>query len=248
MSVSNPSFQPLKADYSSISNSPLNSGQSVSKTLTLEKEYSVASVIAKAIKSSLTPDMSNLCESYWSTKLTAKFRGLAKYGEGKSGFRSFYLTKFGSKLRGFNFNSSAPFKKVFKAKYHVKSGSRKGQVILHFPSFIPAKDTMTPEGATNFKISARLIALSDFSFDSVEKSYRQLNTDYHGRYASFESGMLPILKMPVDPITTQLSLDQKEIPANTSLFLIMSISFYEFGSGRFKHLSKESAMHFEQVF
>lgn len=223
-------------------------GRGIGKALSLEKEFSVASLLTKTIKSSLTPDMSNICESYASTRLTAKFRGLAKFADGKSGSRPFLLTKFGEKMKGFDFNSDSPYKKAFKAKYYVKSGSRKGQIILHFPAFIPAKDTKAPEIATNFKISARLIAISDFGFDNVEQVYRQLNKEHHGRYASFESGMLPILKMPVDPITTQLSLDQKELPDNTSLFLLMSISFYRFEQGRFKHLSKESAMHLEQVF
>ena len=90
-------------------------------------------------------------------------------------------------------------------------------MILHFPAFVPSRETKAPEGATNFKICARLIALSDFSFDNSAKAYRQLNKEYHGRYASFDSGMLPILKMPVDPITTQLSLDQKELPDNQKL-------------------------------
>lgn len=243
MSIASTVVETLDRDY----RTPINQNAPASP-IVLQKEFSVASAIAKAIRSSLTPDMSRICESYLSTKLTAKFRGLAKYSEGRSGFRPFYLTKFGGKLSGFNFNSSSPYRKVFKAKYYVQSGSRKGQVILHFPSFIPTKETKAPSDATNFKISAKLVALSDFSFDTSEKVYRQLNNEYHGRYASFDSGMLPLLKMPMDPITTQLSLDQKEIPDNTSLFLLMSVSFYQYDKGRFKLFSKESSMHLEQVF
>lgn len=216
--------------------------------MVLEKEFSVASSIARTVKESLTQDMSSICESYLSTKLTAKVRGLAKYSDGQSGFRPFYLSKFGQKLRGFDFNTASPYRKVFKAKYYVKPGSRKGQVILHFPSFVPAKDMKSPDEATNFKISARLLALSDFSFDNSENVYRLLNQEYHGRFASYESGMLPILKIPMDPVTTQLSVDQKELPDNTSLFLLMSVSFYKHEDGHFDHFCKESCMHLEQVF
>lgn len=247
MSLTSTTLSPLRREFSSIVQSNTNTDQPT-KSAAFEKEFAVASSFAKAVKSSLTPDMASLCESYWTTKLTARFRSLAKFADGRSGYRPFYLTRFGNKLRGFDFNSLSPYKKVFKAKYYVKPGSRKGQVILHFPAFIPTKETKAPEGATNFKISARLLALSDFSFDSIEKTYCQLNKDHHGRYASYESGMLPILKMPMDPITAQLSLDQKEIPDNTSLFLLMSVSFYVYENGRFKHFSKQSCMHLEQVF
>ena len=252
MSLANTTVLTLDKDYSSLltrepSEHTISTKESP-KAEKLKKEFSVASLMSKTVRSSMTPDMANICESYLGTKLTAKFRGLAKLAEGKSGYRPFYLSKYGKKLKGFDFNNKSPYRRVFKAKYYVKSGSRKGQVILHFPSFIPTKDMKSPEGATNFKISARMIALSDYGFDTLAKSYRQINQEYHGQYASYDSGMLPILKMPMDPITTQLSLDQKELPENTSLFLLMSVSFYSYQNGKFKHYSKESCMHLEQVF
>ncbi len=213
----------------------------------LTKEASVASTLSKTLRESLTPEMSNLCESYLSTKLTGKMRSLAKYSEGKSGMRSFKLTKYGKNLNGFNFNTEAPFKKTFLAKYHVQPGSRRGQVILHFPSFVPSKDLKSPEAATNFKICGRLVALSDYNYDASDRSFHPVRNEFNGRYASFDSGMLPLLKMPVDPITTQLSIDQKELPEGTSMFLLLSVSFYQYESGRFRHISKGSALHVESV-
>lgn len=213
----------------------------------LTKEASVASALSKTLRESLTPEMSNLCESYLSTKLTGKLRSLAKHSDGKSGMRSFELTKYGKNLNGFNFNSEAPFKKTFLAKYHVQPGSRRGQVILHFPSFIPSKDLRAPNEATNFKICGRLVALSDYNYDASDRSFHPVRNEFNGRYASFDSGMLPLLKMPVDPITTQLSIDQKELPEGTSMFLLLSVSFYQYENGRFKHISKDSALHVESV-
>lgn len=247
MSLTSLQVQPINREPSKFSPRS-NSSSPAINDVALQKEFSVASALAKTVKASLSPDMSSICESYLATKLTAKIRGLAKYSEGKSGFRPFFLSKYGKKLKGFDFNSDAPYRKVFKAKYHVKKGSRHGQVIVHFPAFVPAKDLKAPNEANYFKICARLVALSDFSFDNTEQAYRQLNKEYHGRYASFDSGMLPLLKMPLDPLTSQLSLDQKELPDGTSLFLMMGVSFYTYEGGRFKHISKESSLHLEQVF
>ncbi len=151
-------------------------------------------------------------------------------------------------MNGFEFNNSAPFKKVFKAKCHIKPGSRRGQVILHFPAFTPVDDLNAPENATNFKLGARLIVLSDFNYDHANDSYEPINRDYHGKCASFDSGMLPMLKMPLDPITQQLCVNQESLPEGTSLFLLMWVSFYHYEDGNFQHLSKESSMQIQQVF
>ncbi len=213
-----------------------------------QRELSVASAIARTLKESLNDDMSRICESQLTNKLTAQFKGLAKFETGKVGTRPIYLTKYGKELCGFDFNSNAPYKDVFKAKYFVKTGSRRGHVILHFPAFIPEKSLVRPEEATHFTISARLIALSDFGYHPQENSYRAISKEYHGRSASFESGKLPILKMPIDPITTQLCVDQKAVPENMSLVLVMSVSFYSYENGRYTHLNKSSTMQIEHVF
>jgi len=212
------------------------------------RESGVASVMSKTLRQGLNADMLQICESYLGNKLSAKFRGLAKFEAGKAGKRPIYLTKYGQNLCGFEFNSSAPFNEVFTAKYHIKAGSRRGQVILHFPSFVPEHHLAYPREATNFKISARLIALSDFGYDNAQGVYNPVSKEFHGKCASFDSGMLPILKMPVDPITTHLSIDQKSLPGGTTLFLVMSVSFYQMNNGSFRHLERKSSMQIKQVF
>jgi hypothetical protein len=221
---------------------------SVESTKLHQREFSVASSIARTLKENLTEDMAAICESYLTNKLTAQFKGLARFEDGKAGTRPIYLTKYGQELCGFDFNSISPYKKVFKAKYFAKAGSRRGQIILHFPSFIPEKMLVFPDDATHFRINSRLIALSDFGYNQHEKSYRAVCKEFHGRSASFDSGKLPLLKIPIDPITTQLSVDQKSIPESTSLVLVMSVSFYRYDKGNYHHLSRESTMQIEQVF
>lgn len=212
------------------------------------KEREVAADIVKSLRVSFTREMSEICESYFSTKLTAKFRGLVDYEDGRNGTRPFFLSKYGRKLNGFDFNTHRPFRKIFKAKYHLKQGSRRGQVIMHFPAFVPEKAFNNSKEATNFKINTRLVALSDFGYDGTANLYNPINSELHGKFSSYDSGMLPMLKMPLDPMTSQLSLGQNSIPENTSLFLIMCVSFYIYEQGRFVHLSKDGSMQIKQVF
>ena len=211
-------------------------------------ERAAALDISKTLLSSFSPEMIELCESYHCTKLTTQIKALAKLSEGRAGTRPIYVSKYGKNLSGFEFNNQSPYTKIFKAKYHIKQGSRRDQVIIHFPSFIPNKTFKRSEEATNFKISARLVALSDFRYDQSQEIYKPANSSVHGEFSSYETGMLPLLKMPLDPKTCQLSLNQRALPENVSLFLVMAVSFYTYDHGRFIHLRKEGGMQIKQVF
>ncbi len=214
-----------------------------------QKEFGVASMMSKVIRQSLSDRMMEICATYTSGKLTAQFRNLAKHEDGKTGTRPMCPSKHGHHLNGFEFNPEAPYNKIFDAKYFVKAGSRRGQVILHFPSFIPEKAFDTPDNTTNFKITARLVALSDFAFDPSEKSYSPQNEEIHGQVGSYESPMLPLLKIPTEPMTAQVRIpDAQMIKENVGLFLIMAVSFYEYEGGRFKHLPKYSGMRIHEVY
>jgi len=213
-----------------------------------QKEFGIASMLAKTLRSSLSSDMSEICETYVSGKLTAKFRNLAKLEEGKTGTRPLYVSKHGHLLEGFQFNPDRPYTNVFGAKYFVKGGSQKGRVILHFPAFVPEKTFLYPEGATNFKINARLVSLSDYMYSEKENRYYPSCGDDHGKFGSYESQMLPILKMATEPITTHISANGgKSLAENTGVFLIMAIRFFRYENGHFKHFGKEGAMQIHKI-
>ena len=212
-----------------------------------QKEFGIASMMAKTLRSSLSSDMSDICETYVSGKLTAQFRNLAKLEEGKTGTRPLVVSKHGHLLDGFEFNPERPYENVFGAKYFVRSGSQKGSVILHFPAFVPAKTFQYPEGATNFKINARLVSLSDYVYSEDEKKYVPSCEDDHGKFGSYESSMLPILKMPIEPITTQILVSRKPLAEKTGVFLIMAIRFFRYQEGHFEHLHRESAMQIHKI-
>ncbi len=146
-------------------------------------------------------------------------------------------------MNGFEFNPERPYTSVFDTKFFVKKSEQKGKVILHFPAFIPEKTFLYPEGATNFKINASLVSLSDYQFSDIDNCYYPSCEDDHGKSGSFESNMLPILKISTEPITTHISLNNgKPLDENTGVFLIMAIRFFKYQNGTFEHLNKAGAM------
>ncbi|MFT4736546.1 MAG: hypothetical protein ACI8QD_000564 [Cyclobacteriaceae bacterium] len=213
-----------------------------------QKEFGVASMMSKVLRQSFSENMSAICETYSSGKLTARFRNLAKLEEGQTGTRPMIPSKHGHELNGFEFNNKAPYKKIFGAKYFVKGGSRNGQVILHFPSFIPMEVFDAPAEATNFKINARLVAISDYQYDAKSESYRPIAEGAHGSFGTYESNMLPLLKMPTEPMTGQVSIPVSDLEEGVGTFLIMAVSFFRYESGHFIHLPAHSGMQIHEVY
>ncbi len=213
-----------------------------------QKEFAIASALSKTLRTALTGNMNEICETYVSGRLTAIFRNLAKHQDGPIGKRPMFVSQHGDSLNGFEFNTSSPYDEVFRAQYHIKTGSRCCQVILHFPAFIPDESLKKPKEATNFKIKARLISLSDYAYDNFEEAYLPLNKDIHGLFNTYETPMLPILKIPTSPMTTQISINHDGPNDRTACVLIMAISFYSYKNGKFIHLPKESAMSIKKVF
>ena len=213
-----------------------------------QKEFGVASNLSKVLRQSFSGCMSEICESYVSGKLTAKFRNLATMEKGQKGTRPLNLSKHGHLLNGFEFNSKAPYKKIVGAKYFVKNGSRKGQVILHFPAFVPQVVFDCPDEVTNFKVNARLVALSDYSFDKRLGNYRLISEEVHGKFGAYESNMLPLVKIPVEPMTGLLSIPQSQIQDGVGIFLVMAVSFFKYERGRFHHLAESSGMQIHEVY
>lgn len=216
------------------------------QTITLERE--VALEISKSLLSSFSPEMVEICESDHCMKLTAQIKNVSKLAEGQVGTRSLYLSKYGKRLNGFEFNNNAPFKKTFQAKHYIKQGSRRDQLIIHFPAFVPDKVLKRSNKATNFKISTRMVALSDVRYEYTDEKCIPLNGKLHGKFVSHDSAMLPILKMPMDSMTSQLCLNQPLFPESASLFLIMSISFYSYAHGQFVHLKNDGCVQIKKVF
>ena len=154
-----------------------------------------------------------------------------------------------SSLQGFDFNTTNLFDKTVNSKVFVKGGSHNGYAILHVPAFVPVNELNMPDEATNFKISARLISLSDFTFSNELNAYVPLNTDAHGQFGSFHTTMLPVLRMQTQPITAQICINKcKPLEGGVGTVLVVAVKFYNYDRGKFIHLSDKGTMKIMKVF
>lgn len=218
------------------------------KVRKFQQEFGAASVLSKMVRRSLPETLMNKCESYVSGKLTARFRLLAEREEGETGKRPILLSKNGYLLQGFEFNSKVPLDSVLQTKFLAKTGSIRGQLILHTHSYVPQEALMPPEGAEYHKIFAHLMMLSDYVYSESEEEYQALYPKFHGHFTTLESDLLPIINISRDPTTTRLSLYEGEsVPKETGLLLIKGVVFYKRVNGKIVEMDKGHALKITNV-
>lgn len=208
-----------------------------------QKEFGVASMMAKVLRESLPEQLAVIPEKYCSGKLTAKFRNLAKNEEGETGKRPILVSKYGTELDLFDFNAENPFNESFNAPVMLRRGSHKGHIILHIPSFVPTENFIVPIHATNFKINAQLSAISDYRYRETPGEYEAVCEEENGLSNGFETNMLPVLRVPMQSITTQLSVSNGlPLSQGVGVFLILSLRFFRYEHGVFHQLKEGGTM------
>ncbi len=217
--------------------------KSIIKPTEKKNKQAVASYMSRTLKDSFGPEMVNLIEPYHSVKLTATLRSVFVANDVLS------VASAQSTLETFDFNSSNPFDETVSTRIFVKQGSHNGYAILHIPAFVPANELKVPDEATNFKISARLVAVSDFVFSQDNNSYLADNAVAHGSFGAFETPMLPVLRMQTQPITTQVCINKcKPIEGNVHTVCVVAVKFFNYDQGKFIHLEKSGTMKIMKVF
>ncbi|MEP2023777.1 MAG: hypothetical protein ABJH98_03765 [Reichenbachiella sp.] len=215
---------------------PAESKESLNKN-----NFGVATLMSKTIFNSLDEEMQEMAESYCSKRLASTINKGFDTKENSLSLRS--LT---SSLEGFEFNTENTFDAGCGTKFCLREGSHKGHVILHVPAFVPDKELSVPKDATNFKISARLISISDFERNGEQVTVN--NKVQHAKVGIYETTMLPVLRIPTQPLTAQLSIfGVGTIQNDVSAVLVMAIKFYSYKNSKFSFMPKSSMMKIKTV-
>lgn len=207
-----------------------------------KNEFAVATAMSKTIYATLDDQMRSIVAPYTSKRLSSKINKSLSMENG-----SLSMEKNQTELEGFEFNTKNKFSKNADIKFCIKQGAQKGHQIIHIPAFIPAKSLTIPEGATNFKFCSRLIILSDCQTETM--GYNLIYGGENGKYAAYESPMLPVLRIQTQPITAQLTIPEMGyIRSSTSTMLLFAVKFYNYQKSKFSFISEGSLMKIAKVF
>ncbi|WP_109831131.1 hypothetical protein [Reichenbachiella versicolor] len=207
-----------------------------SPSLLKKNSFAVATSISQAFYSNLGSDAKSSIASYSSKKFSSLVN---KSFSSSKEFLS--LKNIADKLVGFDFQQDSSYQEEVKSKFCIKKGSHAGHVILHIPAFVPQNDLNVPKGATNFKVFARLISVSDF--EKSGDDYHALNRKQHGQFADFETTMQPVLRITTQPITSQLRIENKEFsPAGMSSIFVVGVKYFSYKDKKFNNLPESTKM------
>lgn len=227
--------QPQETRFSS-STPTAEEKESISKN-----NYGIATLMSKAIFSSLDEEMQDMAEAYCSKRLASTINKGFGASENQLSIRH-----AGESLENFEFNTQNTFSAGCCSKFCLREGSHKGHVILHVPAFIPEKELNIPKDATNFKICARLISISDFERNGEQVSIN--NKAQHAKVGIYETTMLPVLRIPTQPLTAQLSIPGvAAIHNDVSAVLVMGIKFYSYKNSKFSFMPERGMMKIKTV-
>lgn len=214
--------------------------QSEPKESINKNNYGVATLMSKAIFNALDEEMQQMAESYCSKRLASTIN---KGFDPKDNLLSLRSV---NSLEGFEFNSENTFDAGCCSKFCLREGSHKGHVILHVPAFVPEQELSIPKDATNFKITARLISVSDFERNGEQVSIN--NKVQHAKVGIYETTMLPVLRIPTQPLTAQLSIPSVgAIQNDVSAVLVMGIKFYSYKDSKFSFMPESGMMKIKTV-
>lgn len=206
-----------------------------------KNNYGIATLISKAVFNALDDEMREMAEAYTPKRLAS----LINKGFGEAD-KHLSVRNTNEALEGFEFNTSNTFEAGVTSKFCLREGSHKGHMIMHMPAFIPEKELNIPEDATNFKICARLVSVSDFERNGEQATIR--NKEQHGKVGIYETTMLPVLRIPTQPLTAQLSIPAvANLSSDTATILVMGIKFYAYKDSKFSFMPNHGMMKIMKV-
>jgi len=104
-------------------------------------------------------------------------------------------------LEGFDFNANAQFQKIFSASYTSTVDRMAGEVLIHFPSFVPKHDMVAPKGASYVRIISHVAAI-DFEKNSFTENRQEtglmrldadLTPEFNVRHEIAKKEVLPVI-------------------------------------------------------
>jgi len=214
----------------------------ISKDLYKSNKNEVAIHFVQILKNSMDAEMRSLIEPYSTKKLSSLVRKSFLEDDILS------ISKCGD-IVGYDFGANKETCSRFRAKCFIRKGDHKGNVLLHIPAFTPSDEFIAPKEATNFKVSSKLIALSNFRLDEKNKQYLPVYFESHGLVSKYETTMLPLIKIQTQPITTRLNIrGVKLIQNDADTVLLTAIKFYKYSNGKFEHLADDGCLSITQIF
>ena len=198
----------------------------------------------KAIRGCFASIVRLVGDSYVSSRITGKIRGIVNSGAGLRGERIINLVDHPETFIGFNFNLAKPFDSQFNAPSDGPFiNANRDTVTWTIPDFDADTHIRTPEGATYFKIALAAGYASNYEWDSALKSYEPVEDTPNAIGDVVYSDKIAVTGMVGNPTVLTVDLTaHAPIPVTTAMFAGTAIVFYQEVNGELYELAQGHSM------
>lgn len=229
---------------SRVSKNRIKNDPAFRRTRENNQEFGGSVRCSKAIRGCFASIARLVSDSYLSSRLTGKVRGIVNLGSGSRGERTINLVDHPETFLGFNFNISKPFDSQFNAPSEgpVISATR-DSVTWTIPDFDSDSYVRAPEGATHYRLALAAGYASNYEWDAALGGYVPVEETPNAIGSIEYSGDISIAGMI--GASTDLTVDLSAyapIPATTALFAGIAIVFYQEVNGVLYELAQGHSM------
>lgn len=234
---------------SSLDRNRIRTDPAFERTRENQKEFSAAAKATAAFRLGLAGVMKRFADPRASSRFTAVFKKMLNAGPGLRGQRTIEIMNQKAKLIGLNLHRSETVASVFLMRPTLTVNVDRNAVTTIIPVFNADEKVVPPRGATHFKLTLAVVALSDFEFDVDEKTHVPVHPAISGLGATATSAEIGVKETPATAINLMASLPGSPILGlEDGLIAMLGIEFFQEVNGQLSILKDKSAMHIVEVF
>jgi len=229
---------------SRVSKNRIKNDPAFRRTRENNQEFGGSVKCGKAIRGCFATIARLVSDSYVSSRLTGKVRGIVNLGAGARGQRLINLVDHSEPFLGFNFNISKPFDSQFNAPSAgpVINASR-DEVTWTIPDYDSDSYVRAPEGATHYRLALAAGYTSNYEWDAALQGYVPVEDTPNAVGDIMYSGDISIAGMVGAPTVLTVDLSAyAPIPVTTALFAGIAIVFYQEVNGTLYELAQGHSM------
>lgn len=234
----------LVKSKSSISRARIMNDPKFRRTRENMREFGGAATASKSFRTAFSGSAQKFGDLYINSRMTGIMKRIVNSGPGIRGEREILIADSLDLIKGFEFSSDETFdSRFYRTGQLPVIRPDRNSVAWDLQPFSPDDSIKAPEGATHFRMVFAAGYVSDFAYNSAEKTYKAINPEFDGMSGHVVSDAYVLS----DALTPLMALEivlatAATIPLDVSVVVGTGITFYQSINGELYELARGSVM------
>lgn len=231
----------------SLNGNKIKNDPAFQRTRENNQEFGGAAKVGKSFRMGFAGIAKNISDRYWVGRVGAQMRNIINRGTGARGQRTFEVSNSSELLTGFEFNAKNVFDSMMLAPSTITVNPDRTNATWDIPDFNVTDYLNAPSGATHFRLVLCIASLSNYNYETTEKTYMPVVPDQNEKTGQEFGNFIP-LEGQSGSISINATLNLSgALDPNVALNIATGIIFYQEINGTMYELSSNNAMKIAQV-